>query len=543
MTEVFTPLVLLSRAMIDPQFFGETFAADSFWTWRVVAKLIDGLPLTEKHEIELFEQCTGRTYNWNEDPMRCLYLLCGRRAGKDRFLSAIAVWRAALVADWSKYQSAGEGAVVILLGRDKKQASILRRYCRGLLQVPALAKLVVRETSEIIEFKNGASLEIASNDVALVRGRSAIAVLGSECCHWRTAEFAASSDEEVVSAAEHSMAMTVDGGLLVLGSSIYRKKGFMYRMYRELFGNNENNNDLVWFAPSKIMNPVLPDWIIDKAMAKDPAKAGAEFGNIWREDLTECYPLDAVEGCTDVGVFERPRVPGTIYRAYQDAASGGGSDSFALALAHRDAGSNVAVLDLLREDKPRFVAYTVIAEYAKILKHYGISEIYGDRYAFQLFADECKKNAIIMREPEASTNTSANYLRGLPLMLGRRARLLDNSTLKNQILSLERRVVDGHEKVDHPQVAGAHDDVAAAAIGALVTVATRSGYRLDVFADDFIDEDRRPPPPQQPAPTGQYHGTSQWWREQPRQEPTYSSNDRLRQLYSAIDIASKTGGF
>jgi hypothetical protein len=149
-----------------------------------------------------------------------------------------------------------------------------------------------------------------------------------------------------------------------------------------------------------------------------------------------------------------------------------------------------------------------------------------------------------MREPETSTNTSANYLRGLPLVLGHRARLLHNSTLKSHLLSLERRVVDGHEVVDHPKVANAHDDVAAAAIGALVTVATRSGYRLDVFADDFVDEDRRSPPvEQQPAPTGQYHGTSQWWREQPRQEPTYSANERLRQLYGAIDIASKTGGF
>jgi hypothetical protein len=78
-----------------------------------------------------------------------------------------------------------EGSVVILLGRDKKQAAILRKYCEGLLRVPLLAREVVRQTADTIEFKNGASLEIASNDVRLVRGRSAIAVLGSECAHWR----------------------------------------------------------------------------------------------------------------------------------------------------------------------------------------------------------------------------------------------------------------------------------------------------------------------------------------------------------------------
>jgi hypothetical protein len=41
------------------------------------------------------------------------------------------VWRAALCCDWRQYVSAGEQAVVILLGADKKQAGILRRYSEG----------------------------------------------------------------------------------------------------------------------------------------------------------------------------------------------------------------------------------------------------------------------------------------------------------------------------------------------------------------------------------------------------------------------------
>jgi hypothetical protein len=78
-----------------------------------------------------------------------------------------------------KYISAGEQAVVILLGADKKQAAILRRYCQGLLQAPLLAAEVTRSTDDVTEFRNGASLEISTNDARLVRGRSAIAVLGS----------------------------------------------------------------------------------------------------------------------------------------------------------------------------------------------------------------------------------------------------------------------------------------------------------------------------------------------------------------------------
>ena len=87
------PTISLTHALTDPQLFGKTFAAPSFWTWRVVAKLIDGLPLTERREVELFEQCTGRTSC--HAPLRRGVFLAGRRAGKDRFMSAVAIWRAA----------------------------------------------------------------------------------------------------------------------------------------------------------------------------------------------------------------------------------------------------------------------------------------------------------------------------------------------------------------------------------------------------------------------------------------------------------------
>jgi hypothetical protein len=47
------PSTSLLAAMVDPQLFGKVFAAPSFWSWRTVAKLIDGLPLIEPREIEL----------------------------------------------------------------------------------------------------------------------------------------------------------------------------------------------------------------------------------------------------------------------------------------------------------------------------------------------------------------------------------------------------------------------------------------------------------------------------------------------------------
>lgn len=468
------PTVTLSRAMTDPALFGKTFQAPSFWTWRTLGKLIDGEPLTEPREIELFKQCTGRSRLPSRPGSRRLrrfIILAGRRAGKDRFHSAAAVWRAALCTDWRKHISAGEQAVVLLLGADKRQATILRRYCEGLLQVPLLAAEVQRRTDAVIEFRNGAVLEVATNDARLVRGRSAIGVFGSEASHWRTDEAAASSDEEVVAAAEPSMAMAPDGGLLMLGSSVHRKRGLMYRMFKKLHGNDDSE-DFCWFAPSATMNPRLPPSVIEDALANDAPRARAEFLNIWREDVDDFVPMDIVEACTDWGVHERPRQAGIRYIAYADAAGGTGGDSFTLALGHavNDAARSV-VIDVVRERKPRFVAADVIREYAILLRSYGGTEIVSDGFAGGFCSDEWQRNGIRFKPCDRST--SENYIHALPMLTSRRARLVDHGVLRTQLSGLERRVLGGHEIIDHARASSAHDDVACAVAGVLALAATR----------------------------------------------------------------------
>jgi hypothetical protein len=473
----FRPMITLSHALTHPTLFGKVFAAPSFWTWRVVAKLIDGIPLSEPREIELFKACTGRTALLARHERRALrrfLLLCGRRAGKDRFLSAVAVWRASLCCDWRRHISAGEQAVVLLLGRDKKQAAILRRYCHGLLQAEAIKREVVRETRDVIEFRNGASLEIISNDASLVRGRSATAVLGSEACHWKHDETSASSDEEVVGAAEPSMAMCPDGGLLLLGSSVHRQRGYCYRKYKELHGNDQAD-DICWFAPSKVMNPRLPQSVVDAAVAEDPYRGGAEFGNRWREDLSEFVPLDAIESVTDYGIVERPPQPGGSYIAFMDASTGTGSDSFTLCIAHRLLfGEDIVTIDVLRERKPRFVPAEVIREYATLLKSYGVYEVRGDSFGGGLVSDEWLRHGITFKPSDYTT--SENYLRALPIFLAKRCRLVDSAVLRQQLASLERHVTGTHEVVRHPHVASAHDDLATAVCGALVVAGNRLAF-------------------------------------------------------------------
>jgi hypothetical protein len=245
----------------------------------------------------------------------------------------------------------------------------------------------------------------------------------------------------------------------------------MYRQYKKLFGNDAADN-LCWFAPSATMNPSLPAHVVDKALAENAPKARAEFQNIFREDLADFIPPDVIDSCTDFGVHERAPAPSTNYVAFCDASSGV-ADSFAIAIAHR---GTPTVLDVVRERKPRFVPAQVIAEFAELLKLYNITTIQGDRYAIGFHEAEWRTHGINFVACERTT--SENYLHSLPLLLAGRARLVDNMTLRSQLSSLERRVGAGDkETVSHPQHASAHDDVAAAACGALALAASTGKYR------------------------------------------------------------------
>ena len=211
--------------------------------------------------------------------LRRFLVLAGRRAGKDRFLSGVAVWRCRAVHRLAQVHRAGEQAVVILLGRDKKQAAILRKYCHGLLQEPALAREVVARNQDVDRIpQRGDAGDFVATTRAWSRAQRPSPSLARRLRTGSTTRLQRQSDEEVVGAAEPSMAMCPDGGLLLLGSSVHRQRGLLYRKYRELHGNDQTD-DICWFATSKTMNPRLPQSVVDAAFAEDPHRGGAEFGN------------------------------------------------------------------------------------------------------------------------------------------------------------------------------------------------------------------------------------------------------------------------
>ena len=94
----------------------------------------------------------------------------------------------------------------------------------------------------------------------------------------------------------------------------------------------------------------------------------------------------------------------------------------------------------------------------------------GDRYAGE-WPTEGFRKAGITYEPSANPKSTL-YGEALPHLNSGKCELLDHSRLAAQIVGLERRTArGGRDSIDHPP--GAHDDLANAALGALVLAAGR----------------------------------------------------------------------
>jgi hypothetical protein len=122
----------------------------------------------------------------------------------------------------------------------------------------------------------------------------------------------------------------------------------MWDAYRKHHG--KDSPVLFWKAPTRIMNPSVPQSFIDAAYEDDAASAEAEYGAEFRTDVESFISRDVVDAATIPGRYELPRVEGCNYVAFVDPSGGSGKDSMTMAIAHME--GDRAILDCVREIKP-----------------------------------------------------------------------------------------------------------------------------------------------------------------------------------------------
>jgi hypothetical protein len=455
---------------------GSTLAGDSWAAWRVLLIASMGEELSED-ERAIFKQLTQR----DREPGQRVEELCaviGRRGGKSRALSTLACYIAGLC---EHTLVPGETAVCLLLAPDQRQAQVDLNYCAAAFeQSPILKQLVVSRTADTILLMNNVSVEVRASAHRRLRGPTCIAVLMDEAAFFFSDEFYQNTDAEVLNAVRPALATT--NGPVIIASSPYARRGILWTTYKNHFGASGDPRILVAQGPSRTFNSSLPESVVTRAFERDRTSASAEFDAVFRSDIESFVQVEVVESCTG-DHHELPPQDKFKYHAFCDP-SGGSSDSFTVAISHRE-GKQI-IVDAIRERHPPFSPEGVINDYAVLLKTYRITQVRGDKYAGEFPRELFRKHGIAYRCAE---KTKSDLYRDLLPLLNSGTILLPRSDrLVAQLVGLERRTTRaGRDSIDHPP--NSHDDVANAVGGAVDAVAISARAtppRFGTYAPGFI---------------------------------------------------------
>ena len=453
-------------AISSDQVFARFFRGLTWDAWRVFLAALFALPLTDQ-QLAIYQQHTGRT-SAPTAPHQSAWLIIGRRGGKSFILAVCAVFLACF-RDWRPFLGPGEVATVAVICADRRQCRVITRYALGLLKaVPMLKRQIRSTTAESITLKNDIVIEAHTSSFKTTRGYAICCALLDELAFWETSEDAASPDVEVINTIRPAMA-TIPGAMLLCASSPHSRRGALWDAYRKHYGK-DGDPVLVWQAPTRAMNPSVPQSFIDEHMADDEARASAEYLATFRSDLESLVQREVIEACVAWHVYERQPLPGVSHFGFVDP-SGGSSDSMTLCICHAHDGG--VIVDLIAERKPPFSPEAVCSEFAARLRSYTCYSVTGDKYAGEWPREQFRKYGI--NYETADKTKSQLYLDLLPLLNSRRVDLLDHSKTVNQLVALERHIGrSGRDLIDHPP--GQHDDCSNALAGAAALCHRFGGY-------------------------------------------------------------------
>jgi len=489
------PSLNIIQTMDDPALFEPWFRGPTWNPWRAVLKAIFALEMTDE-EKAFFRSIADR--DPPTAPCKEVWIIAGRRAGKDSIASVLAAHAAAMFTD-DGHLRPGERGVVMCLACDRDQAKIVLNYTRSYFtEIELFSGMIAKETQYGFELSNGIDISVATNSFRSVRGRPVLCAILDETAFWRD-ESSANPDQETFNAIKPGLA-SLPASMVIGISSPYRKSGLLYQKFRDNYGKSDSKI-LVIKAPTRLLNPLIDQSIIDAAIAEDSAAASAEWMAEFRDDISAFVTREAVDACTSPDVLERSRVQGVKYAAFVDP-SGGSSDSMTLAIGHSQLSDDeavpvmkrrsIAVLDAVREIRAPFSPEDAVAEFATLLKSYGVRNVRGDRYAAEWVTEAFKKAGIEYRP--ADLNKSEIYRDFLPRLNSGEVDLLGNPRLISQLLSLERRTArGGRDSIDHPP--GGKDDLANAAAGALVYLTSARHRPAQSFVTTYTRGPVEPPRP------------------------------------------------
>ena len=412
---------------------------DTWGGWITLLRVFFGLSLSDA-DLTLYKDCTGRETAPGGE-FKELWAIVGRRGGKS-FMAAVMGVYLALFHKYADYLVPGERGVVQIIAADRKQAGVILRYIKGVLNsAPVFSQYIEAEYRERVDLTNGISIEVMTCSFRSIRGRTVVCAVFDEIAFWMSE--GANPDRELLSAIRPSMATILTSKLIVI-SSPYARHGVLYEQHRDYYGTDDDEI-LIWQAPTRTMNPTISEKLIHRELVKDPSAGRSEWYALFREDIETFLSPDAIFNCVIPGRRALPPQPDVYYSAFVDP-SGGRHDAFTLSVGHND--QEKYVIDLLKAWKPPFDPAQVVEKIAEDVKPYNINSVTGDRYAAAWVSTAFEKVGLNYQNSEMFK--SDLYLNFEPKINTGQVELVDDEYLIKELCALERRTGrSGKDSVDH----------------------------------------------------------------------------------------------
>lgn len=415
------------------------------------------------------------------DDVRVAVLRLGRRSGKGRIASIVATYEATVNADLHlEAVLAGEQIAIVVVATSQRQARVIHRYIRSYLRRPSLAQLVVRDTDDELELRNGILIQTLPCHAAAARG-PAVAVAILDEAAWFTGRDGSPLDvAELWSALEPATAQFAAGRLLVLSTPRWSTGWFADLVRRAASGDFAQLRH--WHASTSDMNPRISPAFLEARQAEDPVAFRREYLAEFDSGVGALFDEATIRAAVrERGSLEPLRAPTRYVVAIDPAYTG---DRFALVVGHvRDERLVIDHVAGWQGARARPLNHrAVLDEVATIAKAYQRAQVLLDQYAAEPIAQGLAERGLTpLRRPWRNELKVDAVTTLRQLLYQGRLELPAAAELVSELIALEQHPLpSGRPRIAAPP--GGHDDFAMALLALAHHLAGGSQIAADRFS-------------------------------------------------------------
>jgi hypothetical protein len=437
---------------------------------RVILKSLYGIELTDS-ELAIYRELTTNddVFEAGVEKSDAVWAV-GARGGKSTLASVIACYEATRE-KWKTYLQDGEvGYAIITATRQKQAEDIIGASCARLLENSRISHMIKESWSTTLMLSNGMCIASYPCNSTAARGLPIFLLIFDEIAHYRTE--GAKADETIYSALRPRQAQFPGAKCLKI-STPSAKQGLFWDEFNQGFQVPQR---LTIQAPTRIVNPLIPQAFIDSEYRRDPDNAEREFGAQFAEQVNAYFPFDKLDACF---VLTGDLLPNSTFRycCGIDQSGLSGRDRFGLSIAHRE--DKVTFIDVVRAwDTTQ--SDTIFSEIKDLSRRYGFDSVTIDRYGAGWVKEALEKIGLEVKCREPLPVVYSNFK---TLVLANCVRLPDEKSLRDGLIKTQAYYGRNNSlSISHERNIFGHADEADAVATAVWLASSKgSGYFSEVL--------------------------------------------------------------